>query len=78
MSGIPAQFWMVFGFGCGRPTHQHTSRESASAEAKRLARGLPGTTFVVLEAVEAVTKREFDTVTFRAPPMGDDNSDLSF
>lgn len=68
MDAFPSQFWMVFGIGKGAPTKGHASREIAESEARRLARMSPGTTFVVLEAVEAVTKREFDTVTYRAAP----------
>ncbi len=60
------QFWMVYGVGNGQPTYQHECREDAAAEAKRLARLNPETTFVVLEAVESFTKREFYTVNFRA------------
>ena len=60
------QFWMIYGIGQRQPAMQHESRELASMEARRLARTNPDVTFVVLEAVEAVTKREFSTVTFRA------------
>jgi hypothetical protein len=73
MSDLPkAQFWMVYGVGCGRPTYQHTSRDSAETEAKRLARSNPGTTFCVLEAVTAIRKHEFDVITLRAAEDYDD------
>lgn len=58
-------FWMVYGIGMDAPTHKHNSVTTAREEAKRLARKFPGDCFIVLEAVEAVLKREFDTVTFR-------------
>lgn len=66
------QFWMVYGVGHGGPTYQHGSRAAAETEAQRLARKFPGSTFVVLEAVQAVTKHEFHTVTFRAAAPHDD------
>lgn len=58
-------FWMVYGIGAGAPTYQHETEQSAVNEAKRLARSAPGRTFVVLEAVGAITKREFDIVMLR-------------
>ncbi len=63
---IGQQFWMIYGIGQRAPEMRHDSHQSAIEEAKRLARNNPGKTFVVLEAVNAITKREFDTVTFRA------------
>lgn len=68
MNEFPTQFWMVVGIGKGAPTRMHDCRDIAADEARRLARANPGVAFVVLEAVEAVTKREFDTITFRAAP----------
>jgi hypothetical protein len=59
------RFWMVL--GAGRPTVKHSSFEAAYSEAKRLARAHMEETFVVLEAVTAVRKSEFTTVTYRAP-----------
>lgn len=63
---MPEQFWMVYGIGKKSPTYRHDSLNSALAEAKRLARENPGLTFVVLEAVGAIVKREFDTISYRA------------
>lgn len=72
MNEFPKKFWMVVGIGKGAPTRMHNCRKIASDEARRLARANPGVTFIVLEAVEAVTKREFDTLTYRAAQSGDD------
>ena len=58
------QFWMVVNPNAGPPTRRHESREAADAEARRLARVCPGETFVILEAVCAVTRREFDVTEF--------------
>jgi len=74
----PKQFWMVYGIGKFAPNVMHHTRESAAVEAKRLAREAPGVTFVVLEAIGAVTKREFDTVTFRAAPNDDADDGIPF
>ena len=72
MTTLPKeQFWMVYGVGNGRPTFQHTTRDSAETEAKRLARENPGIAFVVLESISAVIKREFDTMTYRGGPARD-------
>ena len=49
-------FWMIYGQGCGRPTYQHMSFESAVAEAKRLARANPDINFVILKAIAAARK----------------------
>lgn len=75
MSLPSKQFWMVYGIGQRAPAFQHPSSAAAAEEAKRLARACPGTVFVVLEAVGAVVKREFDTITFRVaakPEQADD------
>lgn len=45
------RFWMVWNPEGNSPKHQHWSRESASAEARRLASLNPSTDFYVLEAV---------------------------
>lgn len=45
------KFWMVYGSGKAAPTKRHTSKESAMAEANRLAKKHPGTEFFVLKAV---------------------------
>lgn len=49
----PARFYMVFNPAANPPTYMHGSRESATAEAKRLAAKHHGQRFFVLEAVEA-------------------------
>jgi hypothetical protein len=59
------QFWMVFNPRSGAPTVRHPTKEKAETEARRLARKCPGETFFVLEAICAVTKREFDVTEFR-------------
>lgn len=71
MEKAPKPFWMIVGIGQGSPSMKHDSIEKAETEAKRLARNNPGVTFVVLQAVSAVTKREFDTITFRGGPARD-------
>lgn len=68
MDTAPKPFWMIVGIGQGCPSRKHDTADKAHAEAKRLARNNPGVTFIILEAVAAITKREFDVVTFRAPP----------
>lgn len=64
--GNVTKFWMVQGIGQGPAKHRHATRKQAAAEARRLARATPGVTYVVLESIEAVTLREFDTIDFRA------------
>lgn len=65
MGNAPKQFWMVYGLENRPPQHHHDSRESAVAEARRLARINPDNVFVVLEAVQAIVKREFITINYR-------------
>jgi hypothetical protein len=47
------KFWMVWGTQRGLPTRKHDTKESAQAEAMRLATKQPGELFVVLAAVDA-------------------------
>lgn len=47
------KFWMVYGIGQREPRYQHWTKVDAQKEASRLARNNPGTTFVVLAAVDA-------------------------
>lgn len=61
-------FWMVYGLGQRGPTYSHDTETSALREAERLAEIGPGTTFVVLEATEAVRVRRFDRVDLRTAP----------
>lgn len=67
------QFWMVFGIGQHEPKCQHPTLHDARTEAKRLAKLNPETVFVVLEAVEAIVKREFSTYNFRSATSFDDD-----
>lgn len=62
----PVPFWMVYGLGQGAPKKRHASRSSAAAEARRLADRHHGITFIVLEPVEAVSRRKGVVVTGRA------------
>lgn len=80
MTTLPSKpFWMVYGIRQGAPTVMHDTHEKARDEAKRLARNNPGVVFVVLESVGAVVKREFDTVSFRAPkPTSLTDDDIPF
>jgi hypothetical protein len=47
------RFYMVYGIGRYAPTIQHTTKESAHNEARRLSEANPGTSFVVLKATKA-------------------------
>lgn len=69
MTTTPQQFWMVA--GNGPSSHRHDSYDSAQTEAQRLARLHPGHCFYVMEAIEAIEKREFHTIQFRAKPIDD-------
>jgi hypothetical protein len=51
MSDPIKKFFMVYGVGQGCPRYEHKTRKRAEAEAQRLAKQLPGITFVVLAAV---------------------------
>ena len=63
-----APFWMVYGAGKGAPTARHKTRESAVAEASRLARNNPSVAFWVLEATHHIIKRDVD-VTMIDPDL---------
>lgn len=47
------KFWMVMGMDHGPPRYQHLTKALAQQEAQRLAALSPGSTFVVLAAVDA-------------------------
>lgn len=51
-NGIQA-FWMVHGINAGAPNVRHPTKAHAECEARRLSMAHRGTTFVVLEAVDA-------------------------
>lgn len=63
---VRAAFWMVFGEGQRAPAVMHHSPESATDEARRLARTNPGLRFFVLEAkrgymtADPITEIEID------------------
>lgn len=65
-----APFWMVYGVGQDSPKARHKTRDSALAEAKRLARTNIGIEFFVLEATHHVVKRDVD-VTLVDPDFAD-------
>ena len=79
-------FWMVYGVGGRGPSYRHDTEGSAIREAERLAECAPGTTFVVLEATQAIRLRRFDRFDLRlapAPPgvresRADDEDDIPF
>ncbi len=62
-------FWLVWSGG-GSPTYRHDDEGRAIAEASRLARLNPGTSFAVLESIAVVKKS--DVTIERCDPMGDD------
>lgn len=51
---IMKRFWMVYGLWSAAPSKMHESYDDAYAECIRLCEKEPGTTFVVLESVEAM------------------------
>lgn len=63
-------FWMVL--GKGEPHFRHTSEESASREAERLAGLYPGFEFVVLESVKSC-KKPPDVLWVAHHPEADDD-----
>lgn len=77
MDDTCTKFWMVWCPQGGQPTMRHGSRESAAAEAARLARKLPGREFFVLKAVGGCyaaepSVREITMVTrSMGQPVGD-------
>lgn len=70
-----AKFWMVWNPDGRAPTRMHGTRETADAEAERLARSCPGNTFFVLKAVggtqSQVSNRPIK-ITAAAPPQAAD------
>lgn len=52
MDESASTFWMVWNPQAYAPTVKHQSFEAAEAEAERLARGNPGQTFYLLQAVQ--------------------------
>lgn len=61
-------FWMVYGVGGRGPSYRHDTEGSAIREAERLAERSPGTTFVVLEATQAIRMRKFERFDLRSAP----------
>lgn len=59
------RFWMVLGIGQGVPRYQHTTKESAQSEAKRLAGCYPEIMFVVLEVVDGYRSEKPTVNQFR-------------
>lgn len=56
MSDAPDDFWLVWNPAGASPRYRHPGRQSAQAEAERLAEANPGHEFYVLHAV-SVSKR---------------------
>lgn len=77
-------FWMVYGVGLLGPSYQHETEASAIREAERLAEMRPSTTFVVLEATQAIRLRKFDRFDLRTAPHpvglagGDEHDPIPF
>jgi hypothetical protein len=67
------QFWFVWCLDGGNPSRKHPTLEVALGEAKRLARSNPDSTFVVLESVAAVAKRDVDIVSLKPNRSSDDD-----
>lgn len=67
------KFWLVWngrGWSDARehmPRHEHATRESADAEAQRLARLVPGSRFFVLEALRYWEKDDVKVVDLTEP-----------
>ena len=59
------QFWIVWQENGGTPTHKHETKESAIAEAKRLAKLSPDNNFFVLESIGAAKKLEVTYTNFQ-------------
>lgn len=57
------KFWFVWNPSGRNPRHAHETRESADAEAKRLAYANPGETFVVLKSVAGFRSHVSDPVS---------------
>ena len=72
------KFWMLFVLNGNSPTYQHESKESAYAEARRLAR-VSGQKVYVLEADAAVEFLEYKwTVPGINTSQEDKNNELPF
>jgi hypothetical protein len=71
-------FWMVYGLGQGQPTWKHSSAHAATKEAERLARLHPGKTFIVLEAIGAVRKRDIEIIPIGRGTQADLDDDIPF
>lgn len=64
MNSSERTYYIVAGNRVEAHPYRHSTFESASNEAKRLARAFRGTTFVVFEAVEACMSPE-DMITIK-------------
>lgn len=71
-------FWMVYRLGQNQPTWKHPSAHAATQEAERLARLHPGKTFVVLEAIAAVRKRDVEVTLIGRGTHADLGDDIPF
>ena len=72
MTAPMARFWMVWSPQGRAPTHKHFSRETADAEANRLAKQHPGQEFFVLKAMAGVSARDPKIKTIRLNTDPDD------
>lgn len=65
-------FWMVWNERGDAPRVKHPNKESAHREAERLARLNRGSTFIVLESVEALVSNDVMVVDMRPADRRDE------
>lgn len=61
-------FWLVWNQDGGTPTVRHNSVHSATMEAERLARAMPGRRFIVLQSIVAREVNNMAHIEFDCDP----------